>query len=213
MSEDAQLNRLDRPTRDAAPRLSDYEQERATFSAEAPERYNPVLAIVESWAQEGPDAPAVVSVDAAGEVVDTQTAAQLAAASRRAARAFLDAGIKQGDRVFVMLPRIPEWYAALLGAMRIGAVPMPGPNLLTPHDIADRITRAGARAAVTDAPGAAKVEDAGVELIARFCVGADPAGSGAGGARWIDLNEACEQAGDGETPSDPTHRDDPLLLY
>ena len=205
--------RLNRPTRDAPPRLTDYEHERATFHPAAPERYNPVLAIVESWAREDPEAPAVVTLDAQGDQTSLLTAAELAAASRRAARAFMNAGIGKGDRVFVMLPRTPEWYAALLGAMRIGAVPMPGPNLLTPHDIADRLTRASARAAVTDAAGAAKVDETRVQLQARFCVGADPAGSGAGEARWIDFNAACDAAGDGETPDDPTHRDDPLLLY
>ncbi len=202
-----------RPTRDSAPRLTDYDQERASFTLDAPERYNPVLAIVESWAREDPDTPAVLSVDGRGDVVSVLTARDLAAASRRAARALLAAGIGQGDRVLVMLPRIPEWYAALLGAMRIGAVPMPGPNLLTPHDIADRLTRAGARAAITDTPGAVKVDASGVQLAARFRVGADPAGSGAETTRWVEFNSACETVGDGETPQDPTHRDDPLLLY
>lgn len=190
----------------APPRLSDYEQERTGFALEPHERYNPVLAIVESWAREDPDAPAVLSVDGDGTAFDLMTAAQLAAASRRAARALLAAGIGKGDRVFVMLPRLPEWYAALLGAMRIGAVPMPGPNLLTPHDIADRLTRAGARAAVTDAAGAAKVDAAGVRLDATFCVGGCPGG-------WLEWGAACETVGDGDTPEDPTHRDDPLLLY
>ncbi len=205
--------RLDRPTRGAAPRLLDYEHERATFHPTAPERYNPVLAIVDTWAREDPGAPALVSLDADGEPTSVQSASELAAASRRAARAFLNAGLGHGDRIFVMLARSPEWYAALLGAMRIGAVPMPGPNLLTPHDIADRLLRAGARAAVTDAAGAAKVDATHAELGARFCVGADPAGSGADGPRWSDFNSACAAAGDGPTPSDPTHRDDPLLLY
>ena len=51
-----------RPGRDAEPRLSDYETERATFRLEVPERYNPVLDIVEGWAAEDPDAPAVLTL-------------------------------------------------------------------------------------------------------------------------------------------------------
>ncbi len=195
-----------RPTREAPANLGSYADQRARFRVEAPERYNPVLAIVERWAQEDPQAPAVLSLDAVGEVVALQSAAELAAASRRAARAMLAAGIGHGDHVFVMLPRIPQWHAALLGAMRIGAIPMPGPNLLTPKDIADRLTRAGATAAVTDAGGAAKVDAAGCELAARWCVGDEPDG-------WVDFDAACAQAGDGSTPEDPTHREDPLLLY
>jgi acetyl-CoA synthetase len=198
--------RLTRPTREAPPRLGDYEQERARFALEVPERYNPVLAIVESWAREDPGAPALLSLNAEGTDSSLMTAAQLAAASRRAARALLAAGIGKGDRVFVMLPRTPEWYAALLGAMRIGAVPMPGPNLLTAHDIADRLTRAGARAAITDTAGATKIDEAGVRLDATFCVGGNPGG-------WVDFNAACDTVGDGDTPENPTHRDDPLLLY
>jgi acetyl-CoA synthetase len=196
-----------RPARDAPPRLSDYDVERASFKLEVPERYNPVLHIVESWAAEDPGAPAVLSLDGTGEIVQLDTAASLARASREAARALLELGIGPGDHVFVMLPRIPAWYAAMLGCIRIGAVPMPGPNLLTPKDIAYRVERARAKAAITDAAGAAKVDAAATGLTARLCAGRDaPPG-------WLNLEECCAAAGDGPTPEDPTHRDDPLLLY
>jgi acyl-coenzyme A synthetase/AMP-(fatty) acid ligase len=194
------------PDRDAPPRLADYDAERASFRLDVPERYNAVLAIVEGWAAEDPDARAVLSLDGAGEVVAEQTIADLARASREAARALLALGVTKGDHVFVMLPRIPAWYAALLGCMRIGAVPMPGPNLLTPKDIAFRIAEGAAVAAITDAAGAAKVQEAAPDLPTKLCVGAAPDG-------WLDFDEQCAAAGDGDTPQDPTHRDDPLLLY
>jgi acetyl-CoA synthetase len=197
---------LTRPGRDAAPRLVDYERERSTFHLEAPERYNPVLAIVESWAREEPVAPAVLSLDPTGATAGVHTVGELAAASRRTARALLNAGIGKGDRVFIMLPQVHQWYSAMLGAMRIGAVPMPGPTLLTAKDIRQRLLKAGAKAAVTDVSGSDKVQAAGVRLRARWCVGEAP-------PCWLDFDAACEEAGDGDTPQDPTHRDDPLLLY
>jgi acetyl-CoA synthetase len=200
------LANLDRPGRDAPPRLADHAAERASFSLQVPERYNPVLAIVETWAAEDPGAPAVLSLDGHGDVVSLQSIAELAQASREAARALLARGVQKGDHVFVMLPRVPEWYAAMLGCMRIGAVPMPGPNLLTTKDIKDRVARAGAVGAITDVAGAAKVDATGADLTVRLCVGGAPEG-------WTDFGAACAQAGDGETPQDPTHRDDPLLLY
>ena len=43
--------------------------------------------------------------------------------------------------MFVMLPRIPEWHVALLGLIKLGAVPMPGTSLLTGRDIAFRVQR------------------------------------------------------------------------
>jgi acyl-coenzyme A synthetase/AMP-(fatty) acid ligase len=201
------LSELQRPGRDAEPRLTDYDREASSFSLDVPERFNPVLAIVETWAAEAPGDPAVLSLDAAGEIVQLDSIADLARASRQTARALLARGVTQGDHVFIMLPRVPEWYAAMLGCMRIGAVPMPGPNLLTAKDIQDRITRGGAVGAITDAAGAAKVDAAVAGLTVRLCVGeAPPTG-------WTSFAAANEQAGDGETPADPTHRDDPLLLY
>src|SRR6516164_9532724 len=81
------------PGRRVAPRLSDYDVERASFNLEVPERYNPVLHIVETWAAEDPGAPAVLSLDGSGDIVQLDTAASLARASREAARALLELGI------------------------------------------------------------------------------------------------------------------------
>jgi acetyl-CoA synthetase len=197
---------LARPPRDCEPRLGDYEKERASYVVSVPERFNAVEAIVDTWAAQDPDGPAVLSLDAVGDVVQVDTAAALAEASRRTARALLERGVSKGDHVFVMLPRIPQWYAALLGCMRIGAIPMPGPNLLTPRDIAYRLDRGHATAAITDEAGAGKVDQAVAPLSVRLCVGAAPSG-------WEDFDAACEAAGDGEVPAGVTDRDDPLLLY
>lgn len=201
--------RLDRPPRDCPPNLADLAAERERFALEVPERFNPVLAIVETWAAEDPDAPAVLSIDGDGEVVELQTAADLARSSREAARVLLDLGVGKGDHVFVMLPRVPAWYAAILGAIRIGAIPMPGPNLLMPKDIADRIDRSGATAAITDAAGAGKVQEAAPGLAVKLLSG--PATDAPEG--WGSFEDERARVGDGETPQDPTHRDDPMLLY
>jgi acyl-coenzyme A synthetase/AMP-(fatty) acid ligase len=198
---------LDRPARDCAPRLADLDRERASYPVEVPERFNAVLDIVETWASVDPDALAVLSLNAVGDVVAEQSAADLALASRQAARALLDLGVGKGDHVLVMLPRVPEWYAALFGAMRIGAIPIPSPNLLTSKDLAYRFEQTGATAAITDEAGAGNVDEAVPGLATRLCVGGAPDG-------WLSFEERCGSAGDdGETPLDPTDRDDPLLLY
>jgi acetyl-CoA synthetase len=203
---DMSIVSLARPPRDCAPRLVDIDAERGSYRVSVPERFNAVRDIVDVWASEDPNALAVLSVNGTGEVVAEQSAADLARVSRETARVLLDLGVGKGDHVFVMLPRIPEWYAALLGAMRIGAIPMPGPNLLTPKDIAYRFDQTGATAAITDEEGAKKVDAAVPDLPTRLCVGATPQG-------WNALDERCRTIGDGPTPEDPTHREDPLLLY
>ncbi|GAB94928.1 2,3-dihydroxybenzoate-AMP ligase [Kineosphaera limosa] len=65
-----------------------------------------------------PDAPAVV--DAAG----TTTYRQLVAAGERAAGVLAAGGVTAGDAVFLHMPNTVDAIAALLGAFRLGALPI-----------------------------------------------------------------------------------------
>lgn len=201
-----------RPDREAPPRLVSYEDERRNFTIEVPERFNPVLDIIETWALEDPQATALISLGPDGEVVAEQSTADLARESRRAANAFRELGVRKGDRVLVMLPRVPAWYAAMLGAIRIGAVPSPTPNISVERDIAYRMDKLGAVAVVTDDEGARKVDAIGSTpdcLRRKICWSAG--GSPVDG--WLDFDAICDQAGDGPTVEDPTSRDDDLLVF
>ena len=198
------------PDRSAPPRLTSYEDERASYRPELPDAYNPVIDIVERWAEEAPNDIALVSLDGRGGLVAEHTAADLAREAREAARALLDLGVKPGDPVFIMLPRVPAWYAAMLGVIRIGAIAMPGTNQLTSKDIAYRIRSSGAVAAITDASGAAKIDAIDEPLDSlRHRIGWRPGPD----SRWLDFNALMEQAGEGELPETPTGKDDPILLF
>ena len=200
------------PDRGVEPRMKSYEAERAGYRVEVPHRFNAVLDIVEGWRAEDPEAPALVSIGAGGELIAEQSVSALARESRRMARALMELGIGKGDRVLVMLPRVPAWYTAMLGAIRIGAVPIPTPNLSTGRDINYRTRASGAVAVVTDEPGAAKVDEVAGELHSiRHFVCWSPARTAR--RRWRDLDGLLEHAGDGETPDDPTGRDDPMLIF
>ena len=202
------------PGRSAPPRMADYESEYASFRLEVPEVFNPTIDVVEAWARREPDALALVSLDGAGGTVAEQTVADLARESRRCARALAAAGIGKGDRVFVMLPRVPAWYAAVLGAIRLGAVVAPAPNMLTPRDIGYRVGTLGAVAAITDAGGAERLDAAPegtATLRTKVRWSGDPADEGRPG--WDDFDAALEIAGDGETPTAPTRREDPMLIF
>jgi acetyl-CoA synthetase len=190
--------------------MSSYEEERSTWRIDVPERFNPVIDIVESWAAEAPNDLALISLGPEGETVAEQTVDELARESRRAARALLEQGIRPGDRVFIMLGRVPAWYAAMLGVIRIGAVAMPAPNQLTPRDIAYRIRSAEAATAITDHLGAEKIdaiEDELPSLAHRISTNA------ASRDGWVDFEEIMAAAGDGETPASPTAKTDPMILF
>lgn len=204
------MPQLPLPDRDAPPRLASYEEARETYGVEMPERFNPVLDIIEAWASEAPDDLALVSLGPAGETVAEHTVAEIAAESRRTARALLELGVKPGEPVFIMLPRVPAWYAAMLGVIRIGAVAMPGTNQLTSRDISYRIRAADGVAVITSAEGVQKVDAIEEDLPTlrhRIAVDADAAGD------WHDFKAIADAAGDGDTPQDPTSRHDPMILF
>jgi acyl-coenzyme A synthetase/AMP-(fatty) acid ligase len=216
------------PDRAAPPRMEDYEAERASFRLEVPAVFNPVIEIVERWAARAPEDLALVSLDGAGGTVAEQSAADLARDSRRCARALLEAGIEKGDRVFVMLPRVPAFYAAVLGAIRVGAVVMPAPNMLTPRDIGYRLRVSGAVAAITDAGGAERVDKAeedaaglrvriawrdpdAASTFSRLFPHREQASESEGG--WVDFDGLLDAAGDGDTPAAPTLSTDPMFVF
>lgn len=112
--------------------------------------------VMERWAQLRPHEVALWCVDEAGN--DRRyTFAELSDHFRRATHLFHQAGVRRGDRVLVMLPRVPLWWIGMLALIRLGAVPIPCTVLLTPKDIAYRVKAAGIKAVLTDTEGAGKV--------------------------------------------------------
>src|SRR5262249_40594503 len=78
---------------------------------------------------------------------------------RRAANFFRSSGIARGDRVLLMLPRVPQWWVAMLGLVRLGAVPVPATLLLTARDVAYRLKTASIQAVITNGEGIPKIGD------------------------------------------------------
>ncbi|HET9724726.1 MAG TPA: AMP-binding protein [Actinomycetota bacterium] len=195
---------------DLAPNMLDYEETRRTFRLEVPERFNYARDVVDAWTAREPGRLALLAVDPAGEHPQRLSFGDLSRLSNRAANFLAAAGIGRGDRVFVMLPRIPEWHVALLGLIKLGAVPMPGTSLLTGRDIAFRVQRAEAVAAIVDAEGVPKVDEARQAcetLRTPICVGSG------GGTGWLDWAEGLERASDAAPDPVPTLAEDPLVLY
>jgi acyl-coenzyme A synthetase/AMP-(fatty) acid ligase len=197
--------------RDLPPNMTDYLATRASFRLRVPEVYNYARDVVDAWAAKESGKLALLAVGPDGGNPRRYSFADLAASSDRAANFLASRGVRKGDRVFVMLPRIPDWYDVMLGCIKLGAVPMPGTTLLTARDIAYRLERAGATAAITDADGAAKVDAAaeplGLEPLRRLCVGEPPTPG------WTAWTAGLEAASERPPGVEPTRADDPLLIY
>ncbi len=169
-----------------------------------PALFNFAKDVVEEWARRTPDAGALWWVGEGG-VEQKYSFADMATELRRSASVFASNGIEPGDRVLVILPRVPQWWMTMLGLIRLGAIPISGTPLLTAGDIKYRIEAADVKAIVTDAEGAAKV----VELegpALKFMVG------DAGGPGWIDFDVARARADASFDPL-PTAAEAPGLIY
>lgn len=138
------------------PNMPDYEAERRAFALEVPEYFNFATDVIGKWAQD-PQKLAMLWLGQDGEE-RRLTFAHFAEASSRAANAFSLLGIRKGDTVLVMLPRVPAWWESVLGLIKLGAIPIPSTTLLTTKDIQFRIKVAEARAIITDSEGAQKFE-------------------------------------------------------
>jgi len=135
-------------------RVADYPAVRAAYRQTLPTTFNFACDVVDAWAAD-PDHQALIWADAAGDE-RRFSYADIGAWSSRVARLLGDAGLERGDRVIVMLPRIPEWQVAITAAMRIGAVPIPCITMLTADDLAYRCEDAEAAAVITTSAEAGK---------------------------------------------------------
>ena len=141
------------------PNMTDYEFAFANDRLEIPEYFNFGFDVVDKWAQDRTKM-ALISVDSTGNQAQYHTFWDLKVLSDKYANVLKSQGIKKGDRIFVMLPRIPEWYVVMLGSFKIGAIPMPATTLLTAKDIEYRITQAEASMAISDFENSDKVNSA-----------------------------------------------------
>lgn len=135
--------------------VGDYEETYRTFSLEVPERFNWAYEVFDKWGED-PDKLAMLWVSPDGEPREV-TYRELGERSKRAANALSALGLEPGDRVFIMLPRLVEWWEIMLGCIRSRVVSVPGTTLLTSRDIEYRINVSGAKVAITDAENVNKV--------------------------------------------------------
>jgi acyl-coenzyme A synthetase/AMP-(fatty) acid ligase len=195
-----------------SPNMTDYEAERRSFQLEVPEYFNFATDVVEKWASD-PNKPAMLWVGQHGEERGL-TFAHFAEYSSRAANAFSALGLGKGDPVLVMLPRIPEWWEAVLGLMRLGAIPIPCTTLLTPKDIQFRSEVAEARAFITDQEGAYKFDQVRGQCptVTQTILIAESGPDTAGRENWTEYHTITAEASS-EFTGPKTRSDDACLVY
>src|SRR6266850_331430 len=105
-----------------------YEELRSSFRLDVPERFNFVRDTLEPWATT--DRLGIVQFDDAGNEQRLSYRA-LSERTNRVANVLRARGVTHGDRVFIMVGRLPEWWETMLACLKIGAVAMPATVQLT----------------------------------------------------------------------------------
>jgi len=121
-----------------------------------PERFNFARDVLDKLASD-PDKLAIWWVGSGGGE-EKVTFAEIAEQSRRACNFLADQGVRAGDVVVVLLPRIVEWWVLNITCLRMGAVISPGPAQLRSADIEYRLSRTGARCVIAHAEVAPRVD-------------------------------------------------------
>ena len=124
--------------------------ERLEFHNE--DKFNFAFDIVDGLARREPDKLAMVHV--ANDMTERRfTFKDMKDASSQAANYFTSLGVKRGDRVMLVLKRHYQFWFAILGLHKLGAIAIPATNQLMEHDFAYRFKAAGVSAIVCTADG------------------------------------------------------------
>jgi acetyl-CoA synthetase len=94
--------------------MTDYEETKETFKLQVPEYYNFGFDVVDKWAEDKTKLAAIWA-NVTGKSIRKYTFWDISRQSNQFANLLLNMGIKKGDIIFVMIPRIPEWFAVIIG--------------------------------------------------------------------------------------------------
>lgn len=191
--------------------MTDYDETVRSFKLNVPEYYNFGFDVIDKWAEKDSEKVALIWLDTDGETEKKYTFTDLKKMSAKFANVLKNSGYKKGDRLYVMVPRIPDWYAVLLGCFKLGVIPMPAPKILQPMDIQYRLDASGAKGAVIYVESYGKITHVDCsKLESRIIIGADNPPEG-----WESYEKLMDEASDELSREDveETHITDSLIIY
>jgi len=181
-----------------------YEEVVRSFQWEVPEKFNFSRDVIDKFAREAGERPALWYVGEEGKEVKFSYK-ELSEASQKAATVVESLGLQ---KAVCILPKVPEWWVINLGTIRAGVVLLPGTTQLTDRDIEGRLLSSGADALICDVETAAKVDNLNLDhtsLKTRVVVGGSRAG-------WVDWGHLYDKAPSNHEAVD-SHKDDIMQIF
>ena len=167
--------------------IENYRRIYRDFRWDTPNDFN-FAAVIDKFAED-PRRVAILWEDSEGRRARL-TFADIAQQSKRIATVLAGYGIRRGDAVMLVLPRITLWQAAYIGALRLGAIVIPCTSMLREKDLIYRANHSGARAIIASVENAAMVAELRKQCpsIEQYFV------AGAARTGWISLQESMSHA-------------------
>ena len=185
--------------------IGDYANTYANFEWETPDRFNFGRDVVDGWPE---DRPAMIWLGEGGEE-RRLTFGDFSRLSSSFAGAAREMGVGRGDRVMVLLGKVPEWHAILTGLLKLGAIAIPCAPQLRSGDLKFRAEHSGSVAMISGPEGIGEVEkmrrDA-PSLRHFVSVGGENEG-------WEPFEELVEGAPDDFASEDTSSDDGAFILY
>ena len=183
---------------------------KANYHVNVPENFNFAYDIVDEWAATNPQKKALCWTNDKGEHIDF-TFSDIKKHSDRAASFFQSIGIAKGDKVMLMLKRRYEFWFAILGLHKIGAVCIPATHLLTVKDIVYRNNAADITAIICteERDMQEKVDESMAQSSSlKYRVALHSTREG-----WYDFHKGMDESAPFVRPANVNTNNDILLLY
>jgi acyl-coenzyme A synthetase/AMP-(fatty) acid ligase len=185
--------------------MDTYDQLRRDFHWDTPLQFNFGTA-VDAFAAD-PNRVALLWEDQSGNRARL-TFADIRDQSNRVANVLTALGIRRGDPVMIVLPRITLWQSVYIGALKMGAIVVPCVSMLREKDLVYRANHSGARAIIAGIESAELVGD-----LRRQCPSLKHyLLAGASRSGWSSIQEAMLQAAPDFRPLN-TRGDEPAICY
>jgi acetyl-CoA synthetase len=153
---------------ESVPNIGNYDTTYRNFRIDVPEYFNFGFDVIDAWAKKDRNKLAMVWVDQQGNEKKF-TFWDLSRLSNQIVNMLIKYGVAKGDRVLIMLPRIPEWWTFTLAFIKRGAVYCPAPTMLTEKDLKYRINIADIKMVVTSTEHADKIDAIAKECPSLTC--------------------------------------------
>ncbi|WP_119069559.1 acyl-CoA synthetase [Rubrobacter indicoceani] len=187
------------------PNIGDYEATYADFSWDTPKGFNFGRDVIDAQPS---GRPAMIWVGSDGSE-RRLTFGDFSRLSNKFANVARDLGVEKGDRVMVLMGKVPEWHAILTGLLKVGAVAIPCAPQLRAYDLEFRASHSGSVMLVADQSDIEEAEAARTNMPtvkSYVSFGAERSG-------WEPCETLMDAASEEFTAEDTAASDNAFMLY